>query len=166
VQPFIQRVSAQCGHTVNASVLDGHEVAYIARSSPPRWVTIGYAVGVRVPAHVVTPGVVILSTWPEGELDAWIAAHEFASFTAHTVTDPRAFRDSVQRARSLGYWFAERQLDAGLSGLSLPLIDRKGRCRGAVGTTMPMTAYRNSEHMLEAVLPLLQETAQSLRPLL
>jgi IclR family pca regulon transcriptional regulator len=166
VQPFIQRVSVQCGHTVNVSVLDGHEVAYIARSSPPRWVTIGYAVGVRVPAHVVTPGVVILSTWSEAELDAWIAAHEFSSFTAQTITEPKAFRDSVLRARSLGYWFAERQLDVGLSGVSLPLIDRKGRCRGAVGTTMPITAYRSNEHMLESVLPLLQEAAQSLRPLL
>ena len=34
VQPFIQRVSMQCGETVNVSVLDGHEVVYLARSKP------------------------------------------------------------------------------------------------------------------------------------
>ena len=56
--------------------------------------------------------------------------------------------------------------DAGLRGVAVALIDRKGRCKGAVGTTMPMTAYLNSEHMLEAVLPPLQEVAQGMRPLL
>ncbi|HEY6087659.1 MAG TPA: helix-turn-helix domain-containing protein, partial [Burkholderiaceae bacterium] len=35
VQPFIQRSSLQCGETVNVSVLDGHEVVYVARSSSP-----------------------------------------------------------------------------------------------------------------------------------
>ena len=47
-----------------------------------------------------------------------------------------------------------------------PLIDRKGRCRGALGMTVPMPAYKSGEHMVESVLPLLQETAQQLRPVL
>jgi len=166
VQPFIQRVAQQIGHTVNASVLDGHEVVYIARSSPPRWVTIGYGVGVRIPAHVVTPGFVVLAQLDETEFEQWLAEHEFAAYTPHTTVNRTVFRSQVRQARALGYWHTEQQLDAGLRGVAVALIDRKGRCRGAVGTTMPMTAYRNAEHMLEAVLPPLQETAQSMRPLL
>jgi IclR family transcriptional regulator, pca regulon regulatory protein len=166
VQPFIQRVAVQIGHTVNASVLDDHEVVYIARSSPPRWVTIGYGVGVRIPAHVVTPGFVVLSAFDDEALDAWIKAHEFVAYTPHTTVNRATFRSQVKQARALGYWHTEQQLDAGLRGVAVALIDRKGRCRGAVGTTMPMTAYRSSEHMLEDVLPPLQEAAQGLRPLL
>ena len=166
VQPFIQRVAQQIGHTVNASVLDGHEVVYIARSSPPRWVTIGYGVGVRIPAHVVTPGFVVLSAFDDDALEAWIKAHEFVSYTPHTTVNRATFRSQVRQARALGYWHTEQQLDAGLRGVAVALIDRKGRCKGAVGTTMPMTAYKNSEHMLEDVLPPLQEAAQELRPLL
>jgi len=166
VQPFIQRVSAHCGHTVNVSVLDEHEVIYIARSAPPRWLTIGYGVGVRVPAHVVTPGVVILSTFDDDALEAWIGRHEFVKFTAHTVTERRRFRADVLQARGLGYWQTDAQLDAGLRGMSVPLIDRKGRCRAALGMTVTMPAYRSGAHMIEAVLPLLQETAQQMRPVL
>jgi IclR family pca regulon transcriptional regulator len=163
VQPFIQRISAHCGHTVNVSVLDEHEVVYVARSAPPQWLTIGYVVGVRVPAHVVTPGPAILSTFADAALDAWIAAHAFSSFTARTVTDKARFRDDVRRARALGYAHTEAQLDAGLRGMSVPLIDRRGRCRGALGMTVSMPAYRDGAHMVDAVLPLLQETAQALR---
>ena len=50
--------------------------------------------------------------------------------------------------------------------MSVALIDRKGRCRGAVGMTVPMPAYKSGAHMVEAVLPLLQETATQLRPVL
>jgi IclR family transcriptional regulator, pca regulon regulatory protein len=166
VQPFIQRVAAEIGHTVNVSVLDDHEVVYVARSSPPRWVTIGYGVGVRIPAHVVTPGVVVLSTLDDTALDAWIAVHDFVSFTPQTTVDPIVFRAQVQQARALGYWHTESQLDPGLRGVSVALFDRKGRCRGAVGSTMPMTAYRSGEHMLEVVLGPLQETVRAMRPLL
>lgn len=165
VQPFIQRASMQSGETVNMSVLDGYEVVYVARSNPPRYVSIGYQVGVRVPAHVVTPGTAILSTFSDAELDAWIAGHEFSGFTSHTVTDPAEFRAHVLSARSLGYWMTTQHLDPGLSGIALPIKDRRGNCHGAVGMTLPMQSF-SSEQMVEQLLPLLREAAQSLRPLL
>jgi IclR family pca regulon transcriptional regulator len=166
LQPFIQRASQQSGHTVNASVLDDHEVVYIARSASPRWLTIGYAPGVRVPAHVVTPGIVILSMLGEDALDAWLAQHAFTAFTPQTIVDAARFKAQVLEARSLGYWHSEQQLDAGLRGMSVPLIGRRGRCRGAIGMTVPMPAYRNGEHMIETVLPVLHDMMQALRPVL
>jgi IclR family transcriptional regulator, pca regulon regulatory protein len=165
VQPFIQRVSQQCGETVNVSVLDGHEIVYVARSNPPRWMSIGYQVGVRVPAHVVTPGVVILATRSDAEVDGWIAEHAFAGFTAHTVTDPALFAQEVRTARQQDYWVANGQLDAAFAGISVPLVDRKGRCQGALGMTV-LTAHHGPEAMRDRLLPLLREAAQWLRPLL
>src|SRR5262245_56992793 len=165
VQPFIQRVSMQSGETVNVSVLDGHEVVYIARSNSPRVVSIGYHPGARVPAHVVTPGIVMLSTWSDRALDDWIAQHEFGSYTPQTVTDPAEFVHNVQAARAPGYWVTEAQLDAGLRGLATPLKDRKGACVGAIGMTTPMMPL-SREQTIERFLPPLQEAAQALRPIL
>lgn len=165
VQPFIQRASLQSGETVNVSVLDGHEVVYIARSNPPRFVTIGYHVGVRVPAHVVTPGVAILSTFDDDALAQWVAGHGFGSFTAHTVVDPQRFVDNVHQARSLGYWITDQQLDLGLRGIAMPLKDRKGECKGAIGTTVQSQSYTPDE-MVDKLLPLLREAAQALRAIL
>ena len=165
VQPFIQRVSMQSGETVNVSVLDGHEVVYVARSNAPRFVSIGYHVGVRAPAHVVTPGIAILSTYSDEALDAWIAAHEFASFTSHTVTEPARFREVVHAARALDYWMTDQQLDLGLSGIAMALKDRKGECKGAIGMTVQSQVY-TPQQTVDKLLPLLREAAQLLRPLL
>ncbi|CAD5375130.1 IclR family transcriptional regulator [Rubrivivax sp. A210] len=165
VQPFIQRISMQCGETINASVLDGHEIVYVARSNPPRLVSIGYQVAARVPAHVVSPGTVILSTFTEDALAEWIAAHDFSSFTSHTITDRAKFHERVRAARALGHWISDQQLDMGLRGIAVPLIDRHGACRGAIGTTIPSQAY-SVEDLVAKLLPLLREAAQALRPLI
>jgi len=165
VQPFIQRVSVQCGETVNVSVLDGHEVVYVARSSPPRWVSIGYQVGVRVPAHVVTPGLVMLAARDDAAIEAWIAEHDFVSFTAQTVTDKDRFRAELREAREQDYWATAAQLDPGFGGISVALKDRKGACNSAIGMTVP-SAHYTPEQMREKLLPLLREAATALRPLL
>jgi len=165
VQPFIQRVSMACGETVNVSVLDGHEVVYIARSNSPRLVSIGFQSGARVPAHVVTPCYVILATWPDDALERWIAEHEFVAFGGDAIREGTRFREAVHGARALGYWVTEQLLDPGLRGIAVALRDRKGECRGAIGMTMPIQPH-SREQMVARMLPLLQEAAQALRPLL
>ena len=165
VQPFIQRAAAETDETVNFAVLDGHEIVYLARSNAPRFVSIGYQVGVRVPAHVVTPGTVIASTWGEEQLADWLAAHDFSAFTAHTVTDPARFRDGVRAARALDYWIAEQQLDLGLAGIAVAVKDRKGACVGTVGMTISLQA-RTREEMVDRFLPPLRDAARALRAVL
>ena len=165
VQPYIQRITNATGETVNMSVLDGHEVVYIARSSSQRRVSIGYQPGARVPTHLVTPGVVTLATLTDSALDAWLAQHEFSAHTPATITDPALFRSHVLAARALGYWVTEAQLDAGLRGVAVVLKDRKGDCRGAVSTTLPMQP-QTREQLIERFVPLLQDCALSLRLLL
>src|SRR5574337_1325468 len=88
VQPFMQRLSMQIGETANLSVLDGHEIVYLTRSNSPRIVSIGFHPGARVPAHVVSPGFAILSTFSERQLDEWFEGAQFGQFTAETITDP------------------------------------------------------------------------------
>lgn len=165
VQPFIQRVSAQCGETVNVSVLDGHEVLYVARSNAPRVVSIGFHPGARAPAHVVTPGVVILSTWSDADLDLWLSEHEFVRFNGNTITDPKEMRQAVVTARSFDHWITDQQLDGGLRGIATALVDRKGMCVGAVGMTVQVSQY-TPESMRQRLLPLLRDVSKELRPLL
>ncbi|MCS6995838.1 MAG: helix-turn-helix domain-containing protein [Casimicrobiaceae bacterium] len=165
VQPFAQRVSQATGETVNVSVLDGHEVVYIARSNPPRHLAVGYAVGARVPAHVVTPGPVILSTWSEAALVRWIAEHPFTKFTAKTVIERDVFLDEVRQAREQGFWVTVGQYDASFAGIAVALVDRRGHCHGAMSTTVLASLY-TPERMVRELLPHLREAAQTLRSIL
>ncbi|OYT87719.1 MAG: IclR family transcriptional regulator [Burkholderiales bacterium PBB6] len=165
VQPFIQRLSMATAETVNVSVLDGHEVVYVARSNSPRVVSIGFHAGARVPAHVVSPGVALLATLKEPALQRWLDSHEFAGFTASTVQTAESFGAQVRQARLQDHWIAIGQLDAGLSGVSTVLRDRFGECKGALGMTLQVANWPLAQ-IESRLVPLLLETAQTLRPLI
>jgi IclR family transcriptional regulator, pca regulon regulatory protein len=162
VQPFLQRLSMQTGETANLSVLDGGDIVYLSRSNSPRVVSIGFHAGARVPAHVVSPGFAILSTFDADSLEAWLAAREFARFTPKTITTPEGFRASVAAARRLGYALVDQYLDTGLGGIAVALTDRKGRCAGAISMTFQAPAYPGDAAQTR-LLPALQEVAQVLR---
>lgn len=162
VKPFLQRLSVSCGETVNLSVLDGHEVVYLAHSPGPRMVSIGFHAGTRVPAHLVSPGYVILASRPDDELMQWIGEHEFAGYTPHTVVTPEAYLAQIEMTRRLGYSYTQQQLDIGLRGLSVPVRDRKGRCLGAIGLTLQLGASSRDE-VVNRLVPLLLETQQMLQ---
>jgi len=161
VQPFMQRLSQELGENINFSIVDEHEVVYVARSLSNQMISIGFPVGARVPAHVVTPGVAILSTWSEARLSTWIAAHEFGAYTPRTTTDPQRFRDDVLAARQLGYWVAEQQLNPGLRGLAMPVKNRRGSCVGAIGLTTTMQP-RTREALIEGAVPRITDVVQLL----
>lgn len=162
VQPFLQRLSLQTGETANVSALDGQEVVYLVRSNAPRVVSIGFHAGARVPAHGVSPGYAILSTFSPTRLDAWIAAHDFGRFTPETVTDPEAFRTRVLAARQQGYALTDSSLNTGLCGLAVALVDRKGLCVGALSMTFQTRAYPEGSCLVK-LLPALQDAAQAMR---
>jgi IclR family transcriptional regulator, pca regulon regulatory protein len=161
-QPFLQRMSMHTGETANLSVLDGHEVVYLARSNSPRVVSIGFHAGARVPAHVVSPGYAILSTFTKPKLDAWIEAHAFGKFMPNSITELARFRETVSAARELGYGSTDQHINVGLGGLAVALRDRKGRCAGALSMTFQSQAYPR-ESFLVKLLPALQEAAQAIR---
>ena len=161
-QPFLQRMSMQTGETANLSVLDGNDVVYLLRSNAPRVVSIGYHTGARIPAHCVSAGFAILSTYGPTELQAWIAQHDFGRFTPQTITDPDSFLASVQSARHLGYAMVDQFINVGLSGVAVPLLDRKGQCMGAISITYQREIYPD-DAVLKKLIPALQETAEVLR---
>lgn len=165
VQPFLQRLSMQTGETANLSVLAGHEVVYLVRSNSPRIISIGFHVGARMPAHVVSPGLAVLATFSPAALDEWLAVHHFARFTPGTVSDAASFRDAVALAAQRGYGRVEQQADPGLCGLAVALTDRKGQCLGALSMTFQAQTYPEDSG-LTRLLPALQDAANTLRAIL
>ncbi|MBU3652035.1 MAG: helix-turn-helix domain-containing protein [Limnohabitans sp.] len=162
VQPFIQRLAMSSGETVNVSVLDGHELVYVARSNSPRVVSIGFYAGARVPAHVVGAGPAILSTLEDDALKTWIAEHEFSTFNSNAHLTPKKFEKIVLSARKNNYCISVGNLDQGLTGIAVPLRDRHGECKAALSMTI-QTSIWDEATIVEKLLPLIVETAQVLR---
>ena len=91
-----------------------------------------------------------------------MAAHDFSRFTANTITDPQAFRDTVGSTARLGYSFVNQYIDVGLGGIAAALFDRHGHCVGAISMTFQMQRYPD-DSVLTQLLPALQDVVKVLR---
>lgn len=165
VQPYLQRISAGTGETAYLAVLDQDEVVYLARSGMHRQMNTGYMLGSRVKAHVTAAGMAIIGAMGPDAWDACLTGHTLRPFTAHTVMDLGELRDCFARARDQGWYISEQQLEVNYRGIAVPLFDHNDDLVGALSVTMPINT-ETSETALSRVLPVLQETARSMRPML
>jgi IclR family transcriptional regulator, pca regulon regulatory protein len=165
VQPFLQRVTAGTRETAFVSVLDGNDIVYIARSGAHAYMNTGYVVGARVQAQVTAAGLLLLAMSHPDWLAHWLASQTLKPYTSHTITQPEVLRAELTRVRAQRWSLSEQQLELGMRGIAVPLIDLRGDTVGALNVTMPM-GRESSEHAVQRVLPVLQETTKAMRNLI
>jgi len=164
VQPFLQRFSIETGETANFSVLDAHEVVYLYRSNSPRILSIGFHAGARIAAHCTSAGHAMLAYLDDARFNEWVKGHIFSRFTSQTITDQDEFLKVIDVVRQNGFALVDQYANIGLSGLAVPLLDKKGRPVGALSTTFQNVAYPD-DSCLQRLLPHLQHTADVMREL-
>lgn len=169
VQPVLHRLAAQTGLSFSCVVRDGGEVVIVARSavheSGQRVLAHGLHLGSRLPAHATSTGRVLLAALPPAELELWLAERELPRLTAHTATDAAALRAMLQQVREQDYCMAREEHELGVQALAVPLRNMGGQTLAALNlVTSPQRMEPAT--MLAQLLPLLQEAARELRPLL
>lgn len=165
VQPFLQRIVSGTQEIAYLAVLDGADAVYIARSGSSRHQFAGYLLGARVPAQVTAAGMAILSALGERLFDQWLEVHSLRAFTSFTMSSKEQLRDELKRCGRQGWALSEQQLELNHRGISVPLLDRHSEVHGAISITMPIN-QETREDAVARVLPVLQEAARGLRPLL
>lgn len=120
--PLARELSESC----SASVLDGGDIVYISRTSTNRIMSIGLAVGARLPAYCTAMGRVLLAALPEDELEAYLDDLEPRRLTPHTLTATAALRAEIALAGERGWYCIDQELEIGVRALALPLQDATG----------------------------------------
>ncbi len=181
VQPTLNRLAAQTQESFSVAVLDGSEVVIIGRSgfewrpnaeggrTPARLMAYGLHLGARLPAHATSTGRVLLSALPRAELNPWIQSRlvggNLPRLTAHTVTEPRRFKELLDRVRQQDHCVAREEHELGVHALAVPLRDLQGRTLAALNVVT--SPARLEERVLQRdLLPLLLDAARELRELL
>ncbi|MDR2056413.1 MAG: helix-turn-helix domain-containing protein [Desulfovibrio sp.] len=153
--PLIVALVDEVQLTCTMSVLEGHDIVYLARrtASAPS-VRLPLQVGSRVPAHCTASGRVLLCEKSPEELSAWLAAAPLAKVTALTETDPAALRRHIKKTRREGWCRVDNELAAGSCAIALPVRDCSGKIMAAISLS-------GMDHDLRfpRVLDALRETA-------
>jgi IclR family pca regulon transcriptional regulator len=135
MQPDMEALSERCNESVSASVLDGHEIVYIARVPTKRIMTISLSLGSRLPAAITSMGRVLLADLPDDELHARLVAMPVEKRAEHTETDPARLLGLIRQVRSQGWALVDQELEDGVRSVAAPLRDRSGRAIAAINVS-------------------------------
>ncbi|WP_237154344.1 IclR family transcriptional regulator domain-containing protein [Oryzibacter oryziterrae] len=164
MQPFLEHLSERLNESCSASVRDGDQLVYIARSATRRIVSVGLAVGSRLPLHCTSMGRVLLSGMPRSDMIALLKAEPLRRLTPHTQIDLDAVVAAVDAARSDGYALVDQELEVGLISLAVPVINSSGEVVAALNAGS-QASRMSARDMLDKCLAPLLATQKSLRPL-
>jgi IclR family pca regulon transcriptional regulator len=157
-ESHLEALVAEVNESSSVSVLDGHDVVYVARVPVSRIMTVSISVGTRFPAYATSMGRVMLAGLPPDELDTYLDEVSLSALTARTVTTEAALRTEIGKVRSQGWSLVNQELEEGLRALAAPIHDRTGRVVAAVNVSAH--ASRTSlEAMRRDLLPALLKTA-------
>ncbi len=178
LQPTLNRLAIQTQESFSAVVLDADEVVIVARSGndwrssshsgtqgSAQVLAYGLHLGARLPAHATSTGRVLLAAKTKTELNQWLKQSALPRLTAHTVTDAKALKVRIDQARTQDYCMASEEHELGVQALSVPLRNLQGQTVAALNVVV--APHRMTMQAMERqLLPVLQDAARELRPLL
>ena len=84
-EPHLEQLVREVHESSSMSVLDGHDIVYVARVPTSRIMTVAINVGTRFPAYATSMGRVLLAGLDEPALEEHLATLDLEQFTDHTV---------------------------------------------------------------------------------
>jgi IclR family transcriptional regulator, pca regulon regulatory protein len=156
--PHLEELVAQLRESSSISVLDGHQIVYVARVPTKRIMTVAISVGTRFPAFATSMGRVLLAGLGEDEFERYLAEATFEPLTARTVTDPDRLRDIISEVGEQGYAIVDQELEEGLRAIAAPIRNPAGGVTAAINVSAHASRV-SSAAMRTDILPALLETA-------
>ncbi len=156
VGPLLESLAEHLGETAHYAELDGAEVVYLAKMTPPgAGVQMTSIVGGRNPAHCTGLGKALLAyeLADRAAVDSYVQAHgPLARRTPNTLVDARVLAANLKRVRGHGYALDDEESEAGVNCIAFPLfLDHPTRPSGAV--SVAALAHRTSLARLEEAAP-------------
>jgi IclR family pca regulon transcriptional regulator len=149
-QPHLEALAAEVNESSSVSVLDGHDVVYVARRPVSRIMTVAISVGTRFPAYATSMGRVLLAGLSESDLAGYLSTVELRPLTPKTVTTQAALLTELARVRTQGFAVVDEELEEGLRSAAAPIHDRAGRVVAALNVSAH--ASRTSVDSMRRVL--------------
>ena len=107
-------------------------------------------------------GRVLLAALPRAALERYFAQVKFVQFTKFTVVDPAALRARLEQVRKQGWWHVHDELEGGVAGVAVPLLDPAGHTVAALNVSINSDRTRARE-VKSTIVPLLLKAATSIR---
>ncbi|HEY1721196.1 MAG TPA: IclR family transcriptional regulator C-terminal domain-containing protein [Magnetospirillaceae bacterium] len=162
VQPYLEQISAATQESCSSAILDDTEIVYIARAATRRIMSIGLAVGTRLPAYCTSLGRILLADLTTEALDRYFSHVELKALTPKTKATRAEIVAALEDARTKGYSLVDEELELGLRSMSVPVYDKRGVMVAAINVSA-QAGRASVDAMVSNMLPHLKAAQDALR---
>ncbi|HVF63098.1 MAG TPA: IclR family transcriptional regulator [Casimicrobiaceae bacterium] len=140
--PYLQQLARQTEEAVNLTVLDGPEVVFVQRIVSRYVLDPAFLVGSRLPAYATAPGLAMLATLPDAEVNALLATRPPVAHTRHTITAAGLIRARLIDIRKRGYAHTREEYFLGDFSVAVAILGSDGRAVGAINVAVAKPRWR------------------------
>jgi IclR family KDG regulon transcriptional repressor len=158
--PILEQLSRDAGEAAHFAVRMGDTVVVLARTSGPGAFQLTDRVGVVRPAHCTALGKIMLAALAPDAFDRYLARAELKASTPNSIAGAEALRREIGQVRRAGMAFDDREFDAELRCVALPVRDFSARVIGAIGISGPV--WRLSVEALQKRARIVRGAAEAL----
>ena len=158
---FLEEVTLETKESSSASVLDGHDIVYVARVQTRRIMSVSLGIGSRLPAYCTSMGRVLLADLPSDALEQYLKAAELQRFTEKTVYDPEVLRKELNSVSKQGYALVDQELEIGLRSVAVPVFVGGARAVAAINIGTQVARTTKSD-LLQQFLPVLRKASKNI----
>ena len=138
-QPYLQRLAAECGETVDLAVLDGAYVIYLQVVESPQRVKLAAAVGQRLPAFCTASGKAFLAYLPDDRVSK-ILSEGLTKYTDYTQVSLAEVYEDLRITRERGFAISEQEYENDINAVAAPILNTDGTPVAVIAVAGP--SYR------------------------
>jgi DNA-binding IclR family transcriptional regulator len=158
--PVLGPVAERFGESLTIAVPEADHIVFVEQIAVDRNVDFYCGTGKRLPLHVGAAARCILAYYPE-ELFAEYISRELKAYTPSTKVKPAVLRADRDEIRERGYAVSVEDVEIGISGVGVPLLNRAGEILGAA-TIANITARWNAPAISDRAAAM-SEAARAIR---
>ncbi len=163
--PVLQQLNEQTTEAVHLAVIEGYELATLAKLDSHHAVRVDSGVvGKAVAAHATATGKAIIAFWPEADLEMLIRVKGLTRFTGETICDAGALAGELARVRARGYAEDREEFQPGVICIGAPIRSHEERVVASLSCSTPLMRAREKDlrPIRESVLAAAAEISRQL----
>ena len=137
----MERLGAQLGLTVYLAIRQGRNILYLLREVPQTPLVSNISIGSVIPAHLTTPGRVLLAQCSEKEIEELLGPDPLEKANSQGPSTLAELRPLLGAARADGFAWSESGFEAGISSCAAPVLGRDGQAIAAISVVGPSESF-------------------------
>lgn len=133
----MHELASRTNSSCSISILEGHEIVYVLRTTVRRVTTRNFPLGSRFPAHILSMGRIQLAALSDDALDHYLATAHIERFTRFTTVDREELRRIIRADREKGWSMMKREFDEGLCAMGMAIRNKEGTVIAGLGLDIP-----------------------------